>query len=177
MGINVFVKQTNLPLLWLSFKRVVLQVSKLQSVSDSCLLLLSWGMRAAFMIFIQKAGFSTLICLLTPSTHASASSVLEYSWIRKRKLLLWTVGGSITYEQRFLFSLAYLLPSISLSFSPLLSPHHLFSIFSHLFHLLSLSIHLYFIPSVFIFHSEHRKLSRYLYYCIFILTNVLHPEG
>lgn len=164
MSVNVFVKWANLPLLWLSFKRVVLQVSKLQSISDSWL---SWGIRAAFMIFIQKAGFSTLICPLTPSTHASASSVLKYSWIMKRKLLLWTVGGSITYGQRFLFSLAYLLPSFSLSLPRSLLPPLFSSISPPFPPLLSLSTCISFHLSLFLY-VEHRKLSRYLllhFYC------------
>ena len=163
-------------LLWLRFQRVVLQVRKLTSAADSCLPLMFPGSAGSSHDFLKR---SRIFQLLSAHSHSLYTlvlpSVLEYSQIiRKRKLLLWRVGGSITSGGRFpltlsdssfFFLLSSLLPSLWSTFLSLqllfFPPHPPVFLFIYLF--------LSFIP------GTQNKFSFIFSHYIFILTSVLHP--
>ena len=162
-------------LLWLRFQRVVLQVRKLTSAADSCLPLMFPGSAGSSHDFLKR---SRIFQLLSAHSHSLYTlvlpSVLEYSQIiRKRKLLLWKVGGSITSGGRFpltlsdssfFFLLSSLLPSLWSTFLSLqllfFPPHPPVFLFIYLF--------LSFIP------GTQNKFSFIFSHYIFILTSVLH---
>ena len=134
-------------LLWLSFQRVVCEVRKLTSAADSCLPLMFPGSAGSSHDFLKRSRIFQLLSAHSHSLHTLVlPSVLEYSQIiRKRKLLLWRVGGSITNggsfplalsDSSFFFLLSSLPPSLRSTF---LSLHSCFS----------LPIHLYFFSSTF----------------------------
>lgn len=162
-------------LLWLSFQRAVLEVRKLTSATDSCLPLMFPGSAGSSHDFLKRSRIFQLLSAHSHSLHTLVlPSMLEYSQIiRKRKLLLWRVGGSITDEGRFLLALIH--PSFSffpLSFPPSDPP---FFLSNSVFPSPStcISFHLPF-PQFHTWSTEHTFL--YLLPLHFNL-NVLHPEG
>ena len=132
-------------------------------------------MRAAFMIFIQKAGFVNSY-LPTHTLHTCQSFLYiriltdyeeEIASLKSmKKYYLWGNISFFSYLPSSSFLLHSLLCSLSLFFlfPPLLPP---FSLHPPVF----LSICLFFCT------SSTESFPNIFYYCIFIITNDLHPEG
>lgn len=131
-------------------------------------------MQTAFMICMQEAGFfNSSLPTRTPATcrcFLCVKILTDY----EAKLLLWIVEEVLSFREKASSLLSLLVFLFSLLFPSSLSPPFLLS---HAF--FPPPIHLYFLLSVCLYSCtwNTESFSDIFYYYIFILTNVLHPEG